>query len=123
MWLGFTLTSQLRRMAAAAVRMASPASSSTKTAGKQLQKMLQRDALRAGDSDEDDDKGEGTSAAGAALAGLSAKHLDIAALLKDPLVFIPPRLADDSQSKIPYDPLPTGPVKLQSLVCSVATLV
>lgn len=66
----------------------------------------------------DDDKGEGTSAAGAAAAaslaqtttGAFAKHLDIAALLKEPLQFIPARLPDSSQRDIPYEPLPGPPV-------------
>jgi hypothetical protein len=100
-----------------AVRMASPSKSA-----KHLQKMLQTDRLKTeGDSQggsiiDDDDKGEGTSAAGAALAGLAAKHLDIAALLKDPLVFVPARMQDDAQFKIPYEPLPTGPSRPQNAV-------
>jgi len=70
------------------------------------------------DGEDDDDKMEGTSAAGAAklfMAKLgnssgAAKHLDIAALLKEPLVFLPPKMPDDGMQKIPYEPLPTGPL-------------
>lgn len=79
---------------------------------------------------DDDDKMEGTSARGAEQmmkarlgqpGGSSAttmKHLDIAALLKDPLIFLPPRLPEDTSQQIPYEPLPTGP-SVSGPVCSL----
>ena len=40
---------------------------------------------------------------------VGTKSHDLADLLKNPLIFVPARLQDDPASKIPYDPLPTGP--------------
>ena len=70
-----------------------------------------------GEEDDEDDRGEGTSAsasggaaaASLALASLSSKYLDVAALLKEPLVFVRARHPEEAQHKYPYEPLPTAP--------------
>ena len=69
--------------------------------------------------DDNNDRGVGTSAAGATMmaklgGALGSKYLDITSLLKDPLIFLPERFPDQATQKIPYEPLPSGP---QQQVC------
>lgn len=67
------------------------------------------------DDDGDSDRGEGTSADRASImaklasAG-AAGHISIASLLKEPLVFVQAKHADEASQKLPYEPLTAGPV-------------
>lgn len=68
------------------------------------------------EDEDDNDRGEGTSAdratimARIAAAGASG-HLDIASLLKEPLVFVQAKHADEASKKLPYEPLTADGIK------------
>ena len=72
------------------------------------------------DDEDDHDRGIGTSSAGAAIMeklgrGLGSRYLDIASLLKEPLIFLPERFPDQANQNVPYEPLPSGPAQHASM--------
>lgn len=81
------------------------------------------------EDDDGDDRGEGTSADRTAImariaAAGTAGHLDIASLLKEPLVFVPAKHADEASKKLPYIPLTPDSATSAAQVsfdCPVAT--
>lgn len=76
-------------------------------------KRLRADHGHSEEDDDDSDRGEGTSADRASImaklasAG-AAGHITIASLLKEPLVFVQAKHADEASQKLPYEPLTAG---------------
>lgn len=88
---------------------------SAAAAHKRVQAAANGDHQESDDDEHDSDRGEGTSADRASImaklaSASAAGHITIASLLKEPLLFVQAKHADEASKKLPYEPLAAATV-------------